>query len=999
MTDISFPVKAINAHDFPHSSLPSAVHASHHHHYNDAASRDDAQEDDQISCVCGYADDDGWTVQCDTCNRWQHQLCYYPSYEEKDLPDSIEHYCIDCKPRHIDVNWARRRQSQKREAQAVTLTNGARRSVPKSHKKKKEPSTSYTNGWPLEKSRHDRNSDSPRDQPPPAKRPKTTHRTSDSTTNSVKGHSRKRNASTANHRRSMSRTPDVPAPLFSDEFLQSYVEDDWSPTNANILALATMNSMVKWLNGPDEDFRREIGLEKTDVYARWDGDLDDIPGKAQIDIMEFPDDRVQYDGVPLVWKAVTVKEPIAEGAYIGELNGAVEMKSDYQSDPTNRWAALRHPEPFVFFHSKLPLVIDARAHGNDLRYIRRSCTPNARLQILVTGGADYHFCFMATSQIEPGVEITIPWDTIIGLPELSNKTSVDLDYKLQLSMWVSNVLANCGPCACQVPDGDCKMSRFDRRGKDPLEDAHQIKAPKSKKRKAGHQISPAHTHAFNSRSGSEVRRVDHDDDSTHSRSTSGSASRDITPNTHYSNNGMLELSERERKKLAKEEEMFRRQEEERSGKQAKKKRNSAGSSSAALNINSTKSGFNSNSANSSSRYVDAGTSRQSGSTSNSAKAPSRQKSSKSSKTSTKPATAAIPRLKPVYVSTAVQCDMDADEAKLRAATPPRKRIFMPLRQRLLERCARNNAVLFAGHAPAPQSPSPPSLPAETTSDASADPIRPTRHSPPSPTQASSRPPSSRIEGVVVKADPAQGQPSGDDTAVAKVESPSEESRPVLDALTAAPLVEGVRSRTPSADAGGSGTNRPPPLHVDMPPPSTAFPSTALPTGDSADATGRLLTPSALVQTPTSLTAPGATSPSIATAPSPSPASQAGPQVKKMSLSEYRASRNKARALASGSAGGELGALDREGSPASTASGPVATSTLTPATTAGASSLPGSTLVEESSTDGVADVKMEDAPAVPPVAAIPATDVSATGVDAQAIAGATAEPVAAGAILP
>ncbi|KAF1818868.1 uncharacterized protein K489DRAFT_307419, partial [Dissoconium aciculare CBS 342.82] len=817
MTDISFSVKATNAHDFSHASHSSSAHAAHHHHY-DGPSTDDAQEDDTISCVCGYADDDGWTVQCDKCNRWQHQLCYYPTYEEKTLPDNIDHFCVDCVPRHVDVTYARRRQSQRREAQSLSL-NGARRSVPKSHKKKKEVTATYTNGWPQEKSRNDRNSAGPRDQPPPAKRPKTTHRTSDSTTTtSTKGHSRKRNASSVNHRRSLSRSPETFPAQYSDEFLQAYVEDDWQVTDGNIHNIATMNTMVRWLNGPDDDFRKEIGYDKVEIYARWNGNLNDIPGKAEIEVVELPDDQVYYEGHQLVWKALTVKEPIAEGAYIGELKGQVELQSEYQQDPSNRWSNLKHPESFVFFHSKLPIVIDARQTGNELRYIRRSCTPNARLQILVTGGNEYHFCFMATQQIEPGVEITIAWDThFSGLS--AHQTQVDSEYLSRLSTWVSNVLANCGPCACQVPVGDCKMSRLDRRGKDIAEEAPSAKQPRSKKRRTNQHVSPINTNAVNSRSGSEARRVDNDEESVHSRSTSGSASRDITPNTHYSTNGLSsaapELSERERKKLAKEEEMFRRQEEESSGKQAKKKRSSAGS-----NVNtptapsSAKQATFPASSSSSSRYTDAGTSRTPQSANTTSKVHARQKS-RSSKVSSKPVTAVVKKPKPQYVDCSVQCDMDEEDAKARAATPLRKRNFMPLRQRLLERCARNNSLYNESRKSlSPPSASPVLDQMEIDSKHDERPLQ-------SPTPGSAT-------GLISPTSSTDESPIKSEADATHSSSPTKPDSPDPQALRSPPLNESnapsrPRSKAstpiPSSRGGTPGPQtKHPSLHVSMPPP-------------------------------------------------------------------------------------------------------------------------------------------------------------------------------------
>jgi len=369
----------------------------------------------------------------------------------------------------------------------------------------------------------------------------------------------------------------------------------------------------------------------------------------------------------------------------------------------NRWATLRHPEPFVFFHHRLPIYIDARHEGTNLRYVRRSCAPNARLQVLVTNGTDYHFCFMATTQIDPGMEVAVGWDTTDSILRQSTSTSqVSQDDMVQLSTWVSTVLANCGPCACQLPPGECRMSRFDKRRSgseaEDEEEAQSFKTSKAKKKKTGHHISPLDTHALNSRSGSEARKVDPDEEPTDSRSVSGSAgrdydSRDNTPNTHYSANGSLstmpEVSERERKKLAREEEIFRRQEEEQSGRQAKKKRLSAGSNATTPGPTSAKQiGIPSLTP----RYSDAGTTKQSG------LPPVKTSAGKRGRPSTQktPVKSNAPPLqcpKPAYADASTQCDLDQEDADRRAAqraAGPRKK-YISLTQRLLQRCAANNA--------------------------------------------------------------------------------------------------------------------------------------------------------------------------------------------------------------------------------------------------------------------------------------------------------------------
>ncbi|PPJ51225.1 hypothetical protein CBER1_08061 [Cercospora berteroae] len=952
MTDAHFSVKPVNGHDLSHHINP--LHpVSHQQRYHVPLVNGDPEDDGQISCICGFADDDGWTVACDKCNRWQHQSCYYPQFDERQLPEHLQHYCVECEPRDVDVLAARRRQLAKREP-SEPLTNGIKRAASKSHKKKfKEPAPAYTNGWPIDKLRNDRNSAGPRDQQPPAKRPKTSHRTSDSTTTTTtttKGHSRKRNASTANHRRSLSRSPETPIERYSDHFLQSYADDEWSVTDNNLHdSIQVTNSLSEWVEMHEEDFEEEHGQIKGEALMRYDDDLDNMPGKAQLVIVERQDDDVLHRGQPVKWKTVTVEEPLPTGAYIGELKGRICFKKEYQQDSSNRWAEMRHPEPFVFFLPKLPIVLDARTEGTDLRFVRRSCYPNARLQVLITGKADYHFCFLSSREIQPGEEISIAWETTEGMPHLM-KPNLTQDELEHFSTWVSTVLANCGPCACGMPiedldqHGACYMARFDRRLGPG--DERPAKAPKAKKRKNGQHISPLHTHSVNSRSGSEARKIDPDDDGTDSRSASGSAgrgsaSRDITPNTHYSTNGtgMPELSEREKKKLAKEEEMFRRQEEESMGK-AKKKRTSDGSILNTPSATASKQlGFP---LNGSSKGSDNGTSRQT-----SVKAAGGRKT-KTQKSITKPPSRVVKRPRPVYVDAVTQCDLDQEEAERRVPKSSAWKPFKSLRQTLLERCARNNRAILSS---APSSPvslqkSPGQ---EDVMDIDRDTLR-NRSSPvpverPRSVSSGPRADSGPVEDAEMpdagdEAEPKHEPPSdfaGTANAIADdVEQLHKKSSPV----EPSPAPPWPAKSSPGSAASEQTSSKPAGMRLDMPPPSAnpfSSSSATPPAGGPTTGSGYI------AQSPASMTPGSIFPPSVAAAVAPSPAK------KKLSLSDY--TRRKAKKEDS-----ELS--HRESSPASSTSGPVVPP-LQPSSALEARAAEG-TAIEE-------DVKMEEAVA-PPVAA-------------------------------
>lgn len=933
---------------------------------------DDLEEEDdgQIDCICGFNEDDGNTVACDTCNKWQHIICYYPQYGDS-LPDELQHWCVKCRPEVFVNSQAAHIRQREARADRYSLQNGNKRQTSKSHKKKTKDAAGagLTNGWPLDKSRHDRNSASPRDQQPPTKRPKTSHRASSSTANTLQAvQSRKRNGSTNNHRRSVSRSPDARFPLYSTDFIRIYREDEYNVPHTNVPDIQLYAAMQKWLTNPDECFEVTHGVEPHNVFQRWDGDIGIIDGVSFFEVREHRDPTYKGpDGQPAMWRYATVSEPLALHACIGELRGHLTWKEEYIEDPATRWSTLRHPEPFVFLHSQLPICIDARNEGTPVRYIRRSCSPNAELKIIITGPADYHFCFIATREIEVGEEIAIAWDVNSGLSGFNARQNGNVSAKDMsgISSWVSTILANCGPCACNRGE-HCLMNRFDRRDPDVDPESVSVKPAKQvgKKRKTGPQISPLNTHAVNSRSGSEARKVDVDDEPAESRSTSGSAemgsaSRDITPNTHYSANGTAEMSERERRKLAKVEELFSKQDEQASSKQSKKKRSSAGSTLNTPSATSSKQlGLPPTS---SSRYADSGTSKQSGLPLTKNSSGKRPKPVATSSTASKESAkrARVPRA--VYVNSSVQCDMSDEEAAQRPEPPRVRRPFVPLQQRLLQRCARNNMLnrdcqlsirakaieeeskmdVDARNSTEPQ-PASPIISSEDTKKSEVD-----TASSPIPTNddvdMSDHPPADGTESTA-----AAGNPPSNDTPPPK-EPHAASSSPHTSQTLADPSAELKSPEAPESDQApppdispptrSTEPSESPDMRMSMPPPS-ANPFAAT----QQLATSATLS-SGIVQSPAATGSAGTGGPIFS--PSVTAAVAPNPTRKKLSLSDY--TRRKKEHTSDSKP-------DRESSPASVASGPTSAAAV-PTLQASSSEIKsvqesGSAVVDE-------DVKMDD----------------------------------------
>lgn len=578
---------------------------------------DEYAEDYTIKCVCAYKDDDGNTVLCERCDTWQHIECYYYSRKVPEV-----HNCTDCEPRHIDARSATVRQRRKRE-QMDTGDRRSKKPSTKSHKKKIRISETSVNSWPVDKHEHTTSLDHPgrssKDQPPPTKRPKTSHRASSSMSqvqlSNVATHAGKRSVSSSRALQSPSKTPTSNSPggycseIFSLEFLQLYDHDPGDvPMQANLFDnIKITNDLSLWSEDVESLAQATNGRLHRDIFQRCDQPLGS---------MTFPELRpetredhgARSEGLHPTWKFLIGESFIPQNALIGELRGKIGHMNDYCQDPVNRWAYLRHPVPFVFFHPHLPIYIDTRSEGTLCRYLRRSCRPNVYMKTILENGSDYHFCFVANQNIDAGTELTIGWVLDENIRKCldrahfghNNKEEIkqegvsdtEADY---ISDWVRKVLADFGGCACDNPS-QCSLARFDRRhSTSSIDSAICLSNGKSKRGmmryNSNHHndVSPQSTGgATNSRAGSERLKHSEDPEQDDNRSSPGSMrskprSRDVTPADHISGEQSgaavgFELSSREQRKIAALEKNFELLEHDKHQPTLKKKKRGSGAS-------------------------------------------------------------------------------------------------------------------------------------------------------------------------------------------------------------------------------------------------------------------------------------------------------------------------------------------------------------------------------------------------------------------------------------
>uniref|UniRef100_A0A8C5R8Q6 SET domain containing 5 n=1 Tax=Leptobrachium leishanense TaxID=445787 RepID=A0A8C5R8Q6_9ANUR len=107
-------------------------------------------------------------------------------------------------------------------------------------------------------------------------------------------------------------------------------------------------------------------------------------------------------------KILRAARDLAPNTLVIEYRGKVMLRQQFEVNGH----FFKKPYPFVLFYSKfngLEMCVDARTFGNDARFIRRSCTPNAEVRHMIADGM-VHLCIYAVAAIAKDAEVTIAFD-------------------------------------------------------------------------------------------------------------------------------------------------------------------------------------------------------------------------------------------------------------------------------------------------------------------------------------------------------------------------------------------------------------------------------------------------------------------------------------------------------------------------------------------------------------------------------------------------------------
>ncbi|CAG9785241.1 unnamed protein product [Diatraea saccharalis] len=353
---------------------------------SDTETAPEGEEEGKTRCICDFTHDDGYMICCDRCGEWQHVDCM--GIDRQNIPDI--YMCELCQPRPVDRRHARAIQLRKREELsaigAASDTDSSESSrLPGQRRKRLLTVTTYTNTSGSCVTTY--NSSLP--VLPPLPQP--------TLTLPKRGPKRPKKAE-----------------IIRKGAKRKLVEKRVKRKKEMMLNRNKYNSNVSnqshWQDSYELAMTNHYSPELRAKIMKYSSKIGNTPNVSSAITAHFCTTVPHAGG-----KILIATKDLKENSPIIELRGKYMLSTQHRPQLQNSArAGSQKPGPFVFFY-RLPkdntqICIDTRTYGNEARFVRRSCKPNAELQHCIIKGA-LHVYLVTIGIIQSDTEITVGHDS------------------------------------------------------------------------------------------------------------------------------------------------------------------------------------------------------------------------------------------------------------------------------------------------------------------------------------------------------------------------------------------------------------------------------------------------------------------------------------------------------------------------------------------------------------------------------------------------------------